>query len=69
MDDLLRNVHENDEGVSLKKGKLKGSVEESYIVYDLFYYASKYIKKINDTLGTMVWDDQMDEDNREGEIL
>ena len=42
---------------------------EGYIVYELFYYASEYIKKIYDTPGEMVWDDQRHEDKRKGEIL
>jgi hypothetical protein len=42
---------------------------EGYIVYESFYYASEYIKKIDDTPGEVVWDDQQDEDKREGELL
>jgi hypothetical protein len=42
---------------------------EGYIVYESFYYASEYIKQINDTPGIVVWDDQWDEDKREGELL
>lgn len=44
-------------------------MEEGYIVYESSYYASEYIKKINDTLGTVVWDNQLDEEKREGELF
>ena len=40
-----------------------------YIVYDLFYYASENIKQIDHTIGTMIWDDEHDEDKRERELL
>jgi hypothetical protein len=54
--------------------KLKGFVQqrkkpEGYIVYNLFYYSSEYIRQIDDTAGAVVWDDYQDEDKREGEIL
>jgi hypothetical protein len=42
---------------------------EGYIVYESFYYASEYIKQIDDTLGGVVWDDHQDEEKREGELL
>jgi hypothetical protein len=42
---------------------------EGYIVYESFYYVSEYIKKIENTPRAVVWDDQQDEDKREGEIL
>jgi hypothetical protein len=41
---------------------------DGYIVYDSFYYASEYIKQIDDTPGAVVWDDQQDEDKREWEL-
>ena len=31
---------------------------KGYIVYESFYYANEYIKKIEKTLGTLVWDDE-----------
>ena len=40
---------------------------EGYIVYKLFYYASEYIRKIDDTLGELVWEEELDEDKREEE--
>ena len=49
--------------------KLEGSMEKGYIVYALFYYASEYIKKIDDTPTTVVWEDQLDEDKREWVLL
>ena len=42
---------------------------EGYISYDSFYYASEYIKKIDSKPGVVIWDDEMDEDKREGEFL
>lgn len=42
---------------------------EGYIIYIFFYYASYYIKQINETLVGVFWDDQWDEDKIEGEIL
>ena len=49
--------------------KPEGSVEEGYIVYKSFYYASVYIKQIDDTPRALVWEDQLDEDKREDEVL
>ena len=42
---------------------------EGYIVYELFYCASEYIKQIYHTLGAMIWDDEFDEEKWEGELL
>ena len=42
---------------------------EGHIVYNSFYYSNQCIKKIGDTPGTMVWDNQLDEDKKEAEIL
>ena len=42
---------------------------EGYILYDSFYYASEYIKQIDNTLGVVIWDDEKVEDKREGELL
>jgi hypothetical protein len=44
-------------------------MQDRYIVYKLFYYASEYIKQIDDTEGVVVWDEHQDEDKMEGEIL
>ena len=56
-------------GFFLTKGKPKGSMVEGNIVYELFYYASEYITQIDHTLGTLIWDDEHDEDKREGKVL
>ena len=40
-------------------------MEEGYISYDSFYYASDYIKQIDNTLGAVIRDDERDEDKRE----
>ena len=42
---------------------------EGYIVDVSFYYASEHIKKIDDTQGALVWEDQLDEEKREGELI
>ena len=47
----------------------EGSMVEGYIVYDSFYYASKYIKKIDDTPGKVVWEEELDEEKRKRELL
>ena len=44
-------------------------MENGYILYESFYYASQYIKKINDTPGVAILDDECDEEKREGELL
>ncbi len=31
---------------------------EGYILYVSFYYASEYIKQIDNTLGVAIWDDE-----------
>ena len=52
-------------GFVRQKAKPKGSMAEGYIVYESFYYPNEYIKKIDDTLGAVVWEDQLDEEKRE----
>jgi hypothetical protein len=42
---------------------------EECIVYESFYYASEYIKKIDDTPRVVVWDNKLDEDKRKGKLL
>ena len=42
---------------------------EGYVVYESFYYANEYIKQIDDTLGEVVWEEELDEEKREWEIL
>ena len=44
-------------------------MENGYILYESFYYASEYIKKIKHTLGVVIWADEHDEDKREGKLL
>ena len=44
--------------------KSEGSMEEGYISYESFYYASKYIKKIENRLDVVIWAEEMDEDKR-----
>jgi hypothetical protein len=38
---------------------------EGYIVYGPFYFASEYIKQIDDTLNGVVWDEQWDDKEEE----
>ena len=42
---------------------------EGYISYESFYYASEYIKQIENRPGVVIWDAKRDEDKREGELL
>ena len=56
-------------GFVRQMAKPKGSKAEGYIVYELVYYASEYIKQIDDTLGAVVWEEELDEDKGEGELL
>ena len=49
--------------------KPESSMAKGYILYELFYYASEYIKQIDKTPGAVIWDDESDEDKREGEVL
>ena len=42
---------------------------EGYISYESFYYASEYIKQIDNTPGSVIWDNERDEDKRQGELL
>jgi hypothetical protein len=56
-------------GFFQQRKKPKGSMEEGYIVYELLYYASEYIKKIDDKEEIVIQDDHQYEDKREGELL
>ena len=42
---------------------------EGYISYESFYYASEYIKQIDNRLGAVICDGERDEDKREWELL
>ena len=42
---------------------------KGYISYKSFYYSSEDIKHIENTPVAMIWDDERDEDKREGELL
>ena len=44
-------------------------MEEVYVVHGSFYYASEYIKKIDDTPRKMAWEEELNEDKRQGELL
>lgn len=51
LDVLLREVHEEIEGFIRKREKLEGFMAEGYISYESLYYASEYIKHIDNTPG------------------
>ncbi len=51
-----------------QRKKTEGSLEKGKLSYEYLYYASEYIKQINNTSGAEIWDDERDEDKREGEI-
>ena len=42
---------------------------EGYISYESFCYANEYIKQIENRPGVVNWEDERDEDKREGELL
>jgi len=42
---------------------------DGYIAYESFYYASDYIKQIDNTPSAVIWDKERDEDKREWELL
>jgi hypothetical protein len=52
-----------------QREKPEGSMAEGYISYESFYYSIEYIKYIKNTPGVVIWDDERDEDKREGELL
>ena len=56
-------------GFVRQREKLEGSMAEGYILYESFYYASEHIKQIYNRPGAVIWDDERDEDKREGELL
>jgi len=56
-------------GFFRQREKPEGSMAKGYIAYESFYYASEYIKQINNKLGTVIWDKEMDEYKREVEII
>ena len=56
-------------GFVRQREKPEGSMVEGYISYQSFYYASEYIKQNHDTPGEVVWEEELDDDKREGEIL
>jgi len=56
-------------GFSQQRKKPKGSMVEGYIQYEFLYYYIEYNKKIDDTIGGVVWDINWYEDKREGKLL
>ena len=56
-------------GFVRQREKPEGSMAEGYISYESLYYTSEYIKQIYNIPGAVIWDDEMDEDKREGELL
>ena len=68
LDVLLREVHEEIERFCSTKGP-EGTLAEGYTSYETFYYASEYIRQIDNRPGVVIWDDERDEYTREGESL
>ena len=64
LDVLLGEVHETFEGICSTEGKIKGVYGRGVHSIWVIVYASEYIKKIDHTLGVVIWDDQQDEDRR-----
>ena len=56
-------------GFVRQREKPKGYMAEGYISYESFYYSSEYIKEIENRPCVVIWDDEIDEDKREGELL
>ena len=56
-------------GFVRKREKPEGSIEEEYISYEYFYYASEYIKQMDNRPDAVIWDGDRDEEKREGELL
>ena len=56
-------------GFVRQREKPEASMVEGYISYESFYYSNEYIKQIDNRPGAVIWDDEMDEDKREGEFL
>ena len=56
-------------GFIRQREKPEGYMVEGYISYESFYYASEYIKQIENTPRVVIWDDERDEDKIEGELL
>ena len=56
-------------GFVRQREKIERFMAEGYISYESFYYASEYIKHIDNTVGAVIWDDERVEYKREGELL
>ena len=56
-------------GFVRQREKPEGYKAEGYISYESFYYASEYIKQIDNRPGAVIWDNERDEEKREGELL
>ena len=66
---FLERYMKNLRGFVRQMAKLEGYVAEGYIEYELFYYSSEYIKQINDTPRLVVWEEELYESKREGDLL
>ena len=66
---FLERFMKKVKGFVQKRAKPEGSMEDGYIVYESFYYANEYIKQIDHKISVVIWDDECDEDKREGEVL
>ena len=51
-------------GFFRQREKPEGSMEEGYISYESLYYASEYIKQIENRPSAVIWSNELDEDKR-----
>ena len=66
---FLERFMKKVKGFFLQRVNPEGYMEKGYIIYELFYYVSEYIKQIDHTPGVVIWDDERDEHKRKGEVL
>jgi hypothetical protein len=66
---FLERYMKNLKGFVHQREKPKRSLEEGYISYESFYYASEYIMQIDNTPSVVIQDDERDADKREGDLL
>jgi hypothetical protein len=68
LDVFLERYMKKLKGFVRQREKPEGSMAKGYIPYESFYYASEYIKQIDNTPGVVIWENERDEDKREGEL-
>ena len=58
MEFFLERYIKKLKGLVRQMDNIEGSMGEGYISYESFYYASEYIKQIENTPGVVIWDDE-----------